>query len=81
MSDSSTTSTSIDMVSLNHIRDFLLDTRRRDARGVSMKKYSDGRVKFTVRCSRAARKLMVADSDVALRVQESLVSLRVPINV
>ncbi|KAF6156863.1 hypothetical protein GIB67_000403 [Kingdonia uniflora] len=56
---------------INEIKDFLLTTRRKDARSVKIKKSKDV-VKFKVRCSKYLYTLCVFDTEKADKLKQSL---------
>merc|ERR1712222_55320 len=62
---------------INEIKDFLLTARRKDARAVRIKKSKNKKTgaiitKFKVRCSKYLYTLVVADTDKADKLKQSL---------
>ncbi len=54
------------------IKDFLIAARRKDARSVTIKKQTNGSLKFKVRCSKYLYTLVVKDTEKADKLQKSL---------
>ncbi|KAI9028686.1 component of cytosolic 80S ribosome and 60S large subunit [Hyaloraphidium curvatum] len=56
---------------VKEIKDFLMTARRKDAKSVRIKK-TGSKTKFKVRCSRYLYTLVVADSEKAEKLKQSL---------
>ncbi|XP_058734826.1 large ribosomal subunit protein eL38z/eL38y-like [Vicia villosa] len=57
---------------IHEIKEFLLTTRRKDARSVKIKRSKDVVLKFKIRCSKYLYTLCVFDTDKADKLRQSL---------